>query len=68
MADIVDMNSIPQHEVAKGRGQSEFFRAKPTAKSSFVAKKPAPSTPTGVFSGRISIEVVGFDNSAISNR
>jgi hypothetical protein len=34
------MNSIPQHEVANGKGQIEFLRAKPTAFSNEVAKKP----------------------------
>jgi hypothetical protein len=43
------MNSIPQQEVAKGNGQIEFFLAKPTTSSSFVAKKPAPSIPSGAF-------------------
>jgi hypothetical protein len=31
---------MPQHEVAKGNGQMEFFRAKPTTLSNVVAKKP----------------------------
>jgi hypothetical protein len=41
------MNSIPQHEVAKGRGQRELARARPTRLSKLVAKKPAPSIPGG---------------------
>jgi hypothetical protein len=41
------MNSIPQHEVAKGNGHIEFFRARPTTFSRLVAKKPAPSSPSG---------------------
>jgi hypothetical protein len=36
------MNSIPQQEVAKGKGQIEFFLAKPTTSLSFIAKKPSP--------------------------
>ena len=44
---MVAMNSIPQHEVAKGNGQIEFARAKPTACSNLVAKKPGPSRPAG---------------------
>jgi len=38
----VAMNSIPQHEVANGSGQIEFFRANPTTLLSFVAKNPSP--------------------------
>jgi hypothetical protein len=41
------MNSIPQQEVANGKGQIEFFRASPTAFSSEVAKNPGPSIPAG---------------------
>jgi hypothetical protein len=41
------MNSIPQQEVAKGKGHKEFLRAKPTTWSKDVAKKPAPSIPSG---------------------
>ena len=44
---MVAMNSIPQHEVANGRGQSEFFLAMPTTESKAVAKKPGPSMPAG---------------------
>jgi hypothetical protein len=43
----VAINSIPQQEVAKGKGQSELARAKPTTSLSFVAKKPSPTTPSG---------------------
>jgi len=39
---MVAMNSIPQQEVAKGKGHKEFFLAKPTTLSNFVAKKPSP--------------------------
>jgi hypothetical protein len=41
------MNSMPQHDVAKGSGQIEFLRAKPTTFSNLVAKKPGPSWPAG---------------------
>jgi hypothetical protein len=43
----VAMNSIPQQEVAKGNGHSEFALAKPIALSNVVAKNPDPSTPGG---------------------
>jgi hypothetical protein len=46
---MVAINSIPQHEVANGKGQSEFARASPITPSSFVAKKPGPSIPSGDF-------------------
>jgi hypothetical protein len=45
---MVAMNSIPQHEVAKGRGQMEFFLANPTTLSKEVAKKPSPMCPSGI--------------------
>jgi hypothetical protein len=41
------MNSIPQHDVANGNGQMEFFLAIPTTLSKLVAKNPAPSYPGG---------------------
>jgi hypothetical protein len=44
---MVAMNSIPQQEVANGKGQIEFLRASPTAFSSDVAKNPGPSIPAG---------------------
>jgi hypothetical protein len=44
---MVAINSIPQHEVAKGNGQIELALPKPTALSIVVAKKPAPSIPGG---------------------
>lgn len=44
---MVAINSIPQHEVANGKGQSELARASPTALSNEVAKKPWPSMPSG---------------------
>jgi hypothetical protein len=51
------MNSIPQHDVANGKGQSEFARAKPTKLSKLVAKKPAPSIPGGA-SATLTVELL----------
>jgi hypothetical protein len=39
---MVAMNSIPQQEVANGRGQIEFFLARPMILVSLVAKNPSP--------------------------
>jgi hypothetical protein len=44
---MVAINSIPQHEVAKGNGQSELALANPTTSLNFVAKKPSPEYPGG---------------------
>lgn len=44
---MVAMNSIPQHEVAKGKGHIECDLASPTTLSKDVAKKPDPSIPGG---------------------
>ena len=44
---MVAMNSIPQHEVANGKGHNECDLARPTTLSNRVAKKPAPSIPSG---------------------
>jgi hypothetical protein len=44
---MVAINSIPQQEVANGKGQIELALAKPTALSKLVAKKPWPSKPGG---------------------
>ncbi|MNF00269.1 hypothetical protein D3C80_1990720 [compost metagenome] len=52
---IVAINSIPQQEVANGKGHKEFERAKPIAFSKLVAKKPAPSTPGGALANLISL-------------
>jgi hypothetical protein len=41
------MNSIPQQEVANGKGQIEFALANPTDLSNDVAKNPAPCKPGG---------------------
>src|SRR5690606_241946 len=49
--------SIPQHEVAKGSGQSEWLLAKPITLLNLVAKKPSPSKPSG---GVASILTVGL--------
>jgi hypothetical protein len=43
---MVAMNSIPQQEVAKGNGQSEFETI-PTTSFRVVAKNPSPTTPSG---------------------
>jgi hypothetical protein len=45
---MVAINSMPQQEVAKGSGQSEFFLARPTTSLSFVAKNPWPACPSGI--------------------
>ena len=42
---------MPQQEVAKGKGQIELLRAKPTASASLVAKKPSPLKPAGASTG-----------------
>jgi hypothetical protein len=47
MRAIVAINSIPQQEVANGKGHNEFALANPTTSLSFVAKKPSPETPSG---------------------
>jgi hypothetical protein len=44
---MVAINSIPQQEVANGNGHKECERARPTAFSMEVAKKPDPSIPGG---------------------
>jgi hypothetical protein len=41
------MNSIPQQEVAKGKGQRELALANPTTSFNLVAKNPSPVTPSG---------------------
>jgi hypothetical protein len=46
---MVAMNSIPQHDVAKGKGHKEFLRASPTTELNCVAKNPSPGTPSGAF-------------------
>src|SRR3989337_645888 len=45
---MVAINSIPQQEVAKGKGQMEFFLAKPITLFKEVAKKPSPWCPSGI--------------------
>jgi hypothetical protein len=44
---MVAINSIPQQDVANGRGHNEWERAKPITLSKEVAKKPDPSMPGG---------------------
>ena len=44
---MVAINSIPQHDVAKGKGHNEFALANPIALSKLVAKDPCPSIPSG---------------------
>jgi hypothetical protein len=41
------MNSKPQHDVAKGKGQSDLLRARPTTLSRLVLKNPSPVNPSG---------------------
>ena len=44
---MVAINSIPQQEVANGKGHIEFLRARPTTLLSCVVKKPSPVKPGG---------------------
>lgn len=46
---MVAMNSIPQQDVANGKGHNECDLARPTTLSKEVAKKPDPSMPGGAF-------------------
>src|SRR5688500_4618335 len=55
---MVAINSIPQQEVANGKGHSEFLRAIPTTFSRLVAKNPAPSYPSGFSTSLISVFLV----------
>ena len=57
---MVAMNSIPQQEVAKGSGQMEFLRARPTTLSIEVAKKPGPSIPSGAWVSVTFVEDAGI--------
>jgi hypothetical protein len=52
---MVAMNSIPQQEVAKGKGQMEFLRANPTTSLNLEAKKPSPWYPSGISTRLISL-------------
>jgi hypothetical protein len=52
---MVAMNSIPQQEVAKGKGHMEFFLANPTTSLNFEAKKPSPWCPSGISAILISL-------------
>jgi hypothetical protein len=38
---------MPQHDVANGSGQIEFFRASPITLSKFVANNPGAEYPSG---------------------
>src|SRR5690606_26363598 len=62
---MVAMNSMPQQEVANGKGQMEFLRASPTTFSRLVAKKPAPSIPGG-FSARLTLARVSLIDLLVS--
>jgi hypothetical protein len=64
---MVAMNSIPQQEVAKGRGQIEFFRAKPTTLLRLVAKKPSPVCPSGILA-RLILSLISALTAFILNR
>ncbi len=44
---MVAINSIPQQEVANGKGHNELALANPTTSFNLVAKKPSPTTPSG---------------------
>src|ERR1700739_4797002 len=63
---MVAINSIPQQEVAKGSGHNEFERATPMALSNEVAKNPAPSTPGGASTNRISLMI--YINKLVSSQ
>ena len=54
---MVAINSIPQQEVAKGKGHKEFFLARPTTELNCVAKKPSPGTPSGALPIEIASEI-----------
>ena len=51
---IVAINSMPQHEVANGKGQIEFLLARPTTLFNDVAKNPSPGCPSGMSAMEIS--------------
>ena len=58
MADNEDITwGAPQqqHEDQNGKGHSEFALANPTTLSNEVAKNPAPSMPSGLNSGLMSM-------------
>jgi hypothetical protein len=42
------MNSIPQQDVANGKGHNEFLRARPITLSKEVAINPSPEYPSGI--------------------
>src|SRR5690606_6651073 len=45
---MVAINSIPQQDVANGRGHRELALAKPIALSNIVVIKPSPQYPSGI--------------------
>jgi hypothetical protein len=55
---MVAINSIPQQEVANGKGQRELALAIPITFSNEVAKKPDPSTPAGASTKLISLIIL----------
>jgi hypothetical protein len=57
---MVAMNSIPQHDVANGKGQSELARANPITSSNFAAKKPGPSIHCGLFAISSFVRFIGL--------
>jgi hypothetical protein len=59
---MVAMNSMPQHEVANGRGQIELLRARPITLSKVVANTPGAEYP----SGGSTLLYIGFVVSIIS--
>jgi len=54
---MVAINSIPQHDVANGKGHKECERANPMTLSKDVAKKPDPSMPGGALTILISLMI-----------
>lgn len=54
---MVAINSIPQQEVANGKGHKEWERARPITLSKEVAKKPDPSMPGGAFTILMSLMI-----------
>jgi hypothetical protein len=55
---MVAMNSIPQQDVANGKGQREFLRARPTTSLSLVVKNPSPAYPSGASATETASEIL----------
>jgi hypothetical protein len=55
---MVAINSMPQQDVAKGKGHNECDLANPTTLSMDVAKKPEPSIPGGASTKFISVIIL----------